>query len=138
MKFFIPDVEPDKQEEMYETFAAMCRMRPLPDGQRIQSITWDKTPVETWTAEIGKPLSGTRQKVTGRGATRRESTDRLVDQATVLAIFSGNPYMVVTDRRLDPTVRSAWDNPFLADSSPSSVTKFEASEAPEANDSVAG
>jgi hypothetical protein len=138
VKLFIPDIEPDKEEGMYETFAAMCGMRPLPDGQRIQSITWHKTPAERWTAEVGKTLSGTRQKVTGRGATRRELTERVTDPATVLAIFSGVPYMVVTDSRLDPTVRSSWDNPLLASSSLRSVTTFEASEAPEATDPVAG
>lgn len=47
----------------------------------------------------------------------------LSDSAQVLAIFPGNPYLVVTNYRITDGVRSAWENPFMA-GRPTSVTFF--------------
>jgi hypothetical protein len=114
MKFFVPDAEPEKYEDLYASYAAMCRTGPVPDGERIRSISWSPTPAETWTAEVGRQLSVKVDKVKGRGADRREYVERRNNAAKVLAIFPGVPYMVVTNKGFDPKVRTEWDNPFLA------------------------
>jgi hypothetical protein len=44
------------------------------------------------------------------------------DPATVLAIFPGDPFLVVTDKGV-AGVRSEWENPFMA-GMPSSVARF--------------
>ena len=36
------------------------------------------------------------------------------DPAVVQAIFPGDPYVVVTDKRPIGTARSKWENPFMA------------------------
>lgn len=114
MKFFVPDAEPEKYEDLYAAYAAMCKTGPLPDGERIQSISWRSNPKETWTAEVGRQLSVKVDKVKGTGANRREFVERRNDAAKVLAIFPGVPYMVVTNKGLDARVRTEWDNPFYA------------------------
>jgi hypothetical protein len=128
MKFFIPGIDPDQHDSVYEALAAVCNAEALPDGKRIRSISFSKSTVETWTATVGDRLSGKRRITTGRGATSRERTETLSDGATVLAIFAGTPYMVFTDKGVNG-VRSAWENPFMASEHPDSVRTFEADEA---------
>jgi hypothetical protein len=123
--FFIPNAEPDKWEGLYEAFAAMAHRAPLPDGQRIYSISFMKGHAETWTATVGKKLSGKQVSTRGRGSNRREFTKSLSDGATVLAIFSGVPYTVVTDRGLEKNITSDWVNPFGASEKPTSVSYFD-------------
>lgn len=126
MKFFIPAVEdPDNWEVIYKEFAEACNTHPLPHGKRIRSITFPKSTVETWTAAVGKKLSGTKMVSQGKGADRREYPKSLSDGATVLAIFPGVPYMVLTNKNLDPTASSQWANPFLAHKDPTGVEYFE-------------
>lgn len=125
MEFFIPEASAEKVEQIYEEFADIAGRKPLPLGERIQSITWKKTAVETWTAEVGKPLSGKKAVERGRGTSRREYSESLSDGATVLAIFPGYPYMVVTNKGYVPGVRSLWENPLLASPNPTHVQLFE-------------
>jgi len=125
MEFFIPGTSPEETEATYEQYAALAGSVPLPVDERIQSISWEKSRVETWTAEVGKKLSGRIDEVNGKGASRHEHSTRLSDSATVLAIFPGDPYMVVTDKGINPDVRSGWANPFMASNSPTSVKRFD-------------
>ncbi|WP_457966060.1 hypothetical protein M1E17_05750 [Arthrobacter sp. D1-29] len=125
MKFFIPGISPEEQDSVYEALAAVCHAEALPDGERIQSITFSKSTVETWTATVGDRLSGKRTITTGRGSSLRERTEKLSDGATVLAIYAGAPYMVFTDKGVNG-VRSAWESPFMASEHPTSVRTFEA------------
>ncbi len=76
----------------------------------------------------GKEAVRKKDVVKGRGAARREHSEPLRDEATVLAIFPGVPYVVVTDKGFNPQVRSMWVNPFMASSNPVSLNTFETAE----------
>jgi len=117
--FFVPTALPEKQEEVYADFAQWCRRAVPPQGKRIYSITYYHDGDE-WTATVGETLKGTRQRTSRLGSV---SQARLRDPATVLAIFPGDPYLVVTDSRFSPGVVSRWGNPFMA-GRPVSVTHF--------------
>jgi hypothetical protein len=112
--FFVPAADSDNEESVYAEFADWCG-RPVPSrGERIYSITFIHDGVE-WTATVDEQLQGFE-----RGTTPRKRTS---DPALVLAIFPGNPYMVVTNHRVAENVGSKWVNPFLA-GEPKSVTYF--------------
>lgn len=51
----------------------------------------------------------------GRRGEADDVTTRLSDGATVLAIFPGNPYLVVTDAWPMTDRFSGWENPFLVE-----------------------
>ncbi len=111
--FFVPGAAPENQETEYEKLAKWCLRNSPKLGNRIYSITYIHNG-EEWTATVGKPLRGKKIK-----------TSRPVfDSATVLAIFPGEPYMVVTNSRIDPNVKSYWENPFMA-GRPNSVVFFD-------------
>lgn len=115
--FFIPFVEPEDMEEAYAELARAARCAPLPPGERIYSITFTNRG-ETWTATVGKQLTGEKIiRKSGRGGAT-EHIQHLSDRATVLAIFPGIPWMVWRD-----AVPSAWENPFMA-GEPKSVRRF--------------
>jgi hypothetical protein len=119
--FFLPYAEPDKQESAYQSLAEIIN-RPVPDaGKRIYSITFRHNG-EEWTATVGQKLHGTKTRETRSKGKKRTSTTSLQDDAMVLAIFSGTPYLVCTDGGNNS--RSLWENPFFA-GQPHSVTYFE-------------
>lgn len=134
MKFFVPEADdPEMTEKVYAEFAEACHSVPLPLSDRIYSITWQKSTIETWTATVGKPLSGKKKTSRGKGSTYREWFEHLSDPATVLAIFPGQPYMVFTTGGL--STRSYWVNPLMASATPSSVELF--TEEPETEEAPA-
>ena len=120
--FFVPNAHPGKDEDLYASLAKMAGRSPLPPGERIQSISWSHNG-EEWVATVGEQLRGTKTQMRTRQKKRVEVTERLKDPATVLAIFPGSPYMVVTNLGLD-AVRSHWANPFMA-GQPNSVRLFD-------------
>ena len=120
--FFIPNSDPASYESVFAEYAARFG-RPIPMlPERVYSIVFEHNG-EEWTATVGAKLQGIRR---GRPKKRSFSPSKetfLSDSATVLAIFPGNPYLVVTDQRNPTEVRSAWENPFLA-GSPSATRRF--------------
>lgn len=117
--FFIPNVDEAKVEEAYAIMAKYCG-RPMPSvGERIYSITFKHDGVD-WTATVGETLKGIKY-VMNRG---RETRQPHSDQATVIAIFPGTPYVVFTSK--GPTFgadRSTWENPFWA-GEPRTIRRF--------------
>lgn len=103
--------------------AAFAGRAPLPIEERIYEIQWSHDG-EEWTATVGASLRGTRTQTRRINGERREVTDRLSDAARVLAIFSGVPYVVVTDARPLGHGRSRWSNPFMA-GDPGLVRRFD-------------
>jgi hypothetical protein len=116
--FFVPNVAEDHLQRAYETLAEACGQRPCPPDQRIYSIVYMHDGVR-WTATVGQQLHGTKTTIT-RGRERRTPQS---DPATVLAIFPGNPYRVVTSAPPFGSTRSDWANPFMA-GQPEQVTVF--------------
>ena len=124
--FFVPpehpNFTPEQQESAYVEFAAMCHS-PVPEpGQRIYSIRYNHDGTE-WTATVGETLRGVRRKTVRSRGVKREQTSQVSDPATVLAIFPGVPYQVVTSEGWWPNVRSGRVNPFMA-GQPTSMTYF--------------
>lgn len=125
-KFFLPAAETTEQaESMYANLAATCHKAAPPAGQRIYSITF-KHDGEEWTATVGEKLSGTKTHITGRGSKMRQTTYPVSDPAMVLAIFPGEPYLVVTSQ-IAGYVGSKWESIFMA-GRPYGVRYFASSE----------
>lgn len=121
--FFVPEASDDQAEQTYEALAAFAGRAPLPVERRIYEIVWMHDG-EEWTATVGATLRGSLTKTkTVRGA-RREVTQRLSSSARVLAIFPGDPYLVVTDAQPIGPRPSDWANP-LGAGGPSGVRRFD-------------
>ena len=122
LPFFVPGAPAEDQEDVFVELARFDG-QPVPQlSERVYSITYDHDGGK-WTATVGETLRGVRRMRTrseGRPVVREMP---IFDSALVLAIFPGNPYLVVTDSRPIGRVRSGWRNPFLA-SAPKSVTRF--------------
>jgi hypothetical protein len=111
--FFVPAATDENRDEVYADLAAMCS-RPVPDeARRIYSITYTHDG-STWTATVGEELHGTYTRQRRSRGLAVERTTRRRDPARVLAIFEGNPYIVVTDARPLGSTASEWANPFIA------------------------
>jgi hypothetical protein len=91
--------------------------------RRIYSIHFNHDG-EEWIATVGEQLRGTRTRTRRRGGRNVDVTNELRDPATVLAIFSGTPFFVVTNARPITGLVSAWVNPFMA-GQPNSVSYFD-------------
>lgn len=120
--FFVPNTSAQNQESVYAEHARSCGRSVPPPAERIFAIEFESN-AETWHAEVGQKLHGTKytsKRVKGKTVTQ---VQHLSDPALVLAIFPGNPYMVVTDHFRPRSVGSEWVNPFLA-GVPRSVTLF--------------
>ena len=124
-EFFVPDIEAEKYDDHYEELAKFCSAAVPASDKRIYSITFDSHG-EEWTATVGEQLRGLRQKKGKRN--EYAAPERVSDSAKVLAIFKGSPFTVVTDYKLNPSVRSSWENPFLA-GIPKSITYFKGEKA---------
>ena len=125
MEFFLPAAnDKDGAEKNYAELAIWAGCTVPADGQRIQCIRFIHDG-DDWAAEVGKPLSGMRIETKRRKAGKVTIKTPRSDLAIVLAIFPGNPYMVVTHARPITDRYSAWCNPFMA-GRPYSVLYFDA------------
>ena len=111
-RFFVPGVEEADQEAAYADLAQFAGRPPTPLAERVFSITY-KHDGELWTSTVAEASRGTQTRTTGRGSGRREAVTRLSDPAITLAIFPGNPYVIVTDHNLRKRRATSWANPFL-------------------------
>jgi hypothetical protein len=121
-EFFVPAASPESAESVYAGFAKMCGVATPSTTERVYSVTF-KHDRDIWTATVGETMTGTRhstRKLKGRSV---ETSQALADAAMVLAIFPGDPFMVVTNHRLVGNTGSRWENPFLA-GRPESITHF--------------
>ena len=73
---------------------------------------------------MGQQLRGNSIADPRARAQKRRFSHLVSDDATVQAVFAGRSYIVVTDSRVNPNIRSAWENPFMA-GVPRSVTLFD-------------
>jgi hypothetical protein len=96
--FFVPMVDPDKQEDAYRELAAFVNVRAPEPGERVCSITWthDRT---KWTATVGEQFKGTETLLKGRGRGKLETEVPRSTNDTVLAILPGTPFVIVHDRK---------------------------------------
>jgi hypothetical protein len=121
-QFFIPDVHEHLCEDRLRSLASLA-CRPVPvRSERVYSITFISNG-EKWTATVGKQLQGVREAIVKPGRNKKPP-EHLTDDALVLAIFPGSPYIVVTNKDMgDIRIRSTWENPFFA-GQPAGRTNF--------------
>jgi hypothetical protein len=101
--FFVPGATSDEDaERRYNALALRAGAEAQPDpAQRIYSISYPHDG-EQWTATVGVQLRGERTRQVRRGGKRVTRRERFHIAATVLAIFRGVPYKVMTDARTFP------------------------------------
>jgi hypothetical protein len=91
VEFFVP-VADEEIEEIYAELATMAGgSAPVHSHERVYSVAWKVDATQTSVATVGERLSG--------------------DTATVLAIFPGRPYLVLTTARPFGHQPSTWSNP---------------------------
>jgi hypothetical protein len=112
MRFFVPGVPAEETEQQYAVLAEQCGVPVPPPGERIQSITFHHDQVD-WVATVGELLQGSDTEPDRHGRMKAFPATAS-DPATVRAIFSGDPYTVMTDAKPAGTAESAWKNPFAA------------------------
>jgi hypothetical protein len=104
VEFFVP-VADEEIEEIYAELATMAGgTAPRNSRERVYSVTWTPTANETWTATVGEQLTG--------------------DTATVLAIFPGQPFRVLTTAKPFGHNPSSWNNPISVEA-PTTVEYFD-------------
>ena len=119
-EFFIPEVDAGELEDVFSKLAELCHRPVPPIRERVRRITFVHDG-EEWNAAVGRALRGHRVRVTRGKHGRRERPSPLSDPAIVLAIFPGDPYLVVTNGGAGSGSR--WANPFMA-GIPTSVELF--------------
>jgi hypothetical protein len=123
VEFFVPDVPSESAEQRYAELARWCHCAVPAPEDRVYSIGFGHNG-EHWTATVGQQLRGERiHRRKLRAGEYRETSEPLSDPATVLAIFPGSPWMVVTNALPVTALVSWWANPFMA-GVPKSVTHF--------------
>ncbi|WP_409332892.1 hypothetical protein [Trujillonella humicola] len=112
--FFLPRAADDEQaERLYEALAEFAGCEPAPPGQRVRCIRFVQDGVR-WTAEVGEELRGERTTATLRRGELVERTEVLASATRVLAVYPGEPHVVVTDAQPITGAPSEWANPFSA------------------------
>ena len=122
--FFLPRATDDEQaERLYEALAEFAGCAPAPADRRVRAVAFDSGGAR-WTAEVGEELSGLRTTRQLRRGEVLERTEHLTSPTRVLAIYPGEPYVVVTDAAPITGAPSEWANPFTA--APGEVRLFDA------------
>jgi len=104
--FFVPESAPETVESDYAGLAELCERGVPEPGDRIYSLEHEHNGAR-WTVIVGEPLRGLSRP------DREGRSQDLGDPAVVLAIFQGDPFMVVTNYQFVSGVESAWGNPFF-------------------------
>ncbi|HEX8643339.1 MAG TPA: hypothetical protein VF702_05430 [Allosphingosinicella sp.] len=115
--FFVPGVDAENQERVYEELAALANVATPVRKDRVYSITWRHDGVE-WTATVGEQLRGSQTITKGRGRLQRMITIPRSSSDTVLAIFRGLPFVIVHDNQT-----RTWNLPIYA-GNPSRIVPF--------------
>ena len=114
----------DADEAAYRGLAQVAGRVPAAPGRRIRQVAF-KVGRESWTAEVGRKMAGTRPEHRRRKGEFTTTTEKLSGHATVLAIFEGTPFAIMTDEQADeqpdeqPDEQQAASAPSASESSPS-------------------
>lgn len=122
-RFFVSGVAEGDAEQEYHRLAEVVGADASTPGRRVRQVFF-KIGRESWVATVGRSPEGTRpehRRVKGKLTT---TTDKLADDSTVLAIYPGDPFVVVTDAAPVGTAESRWPSPVRA--KPSRIVYFEA------------
>ena len=112
--FFLPRAADDEQaERLYEALAEFAGCEPAPPGHRVRCIEFTQDGAR-WTAAVGEELRGERTTQQLRRGELLERTEVLTSPTRVLAVYPGDPYVVVTDAQPITGAPSQWANPLLA------------------------
>lgn len=101
MRFFMPVTSEDEYEQRYAELARFAGAAVPPPEARLWSVQWEHLG-EVWEATVGELL------------VRVTPEPRVQDSAAVMAIFPGDPHLIVTSAQPLTSLRSAWHNPISA------------------------
>jgi hypothetical protein len=101
MEFFLPVTSAGEYEQRYVELARFAGASvPVPEA-RLRAVQWENNG-EVWEAAVGELL------------VRVKPAPRVQDSASVMAIFPGDPYLIVTSAQPLTSLRSSWNNPISA------------------------
>jgi hypothetical protein len=89
--FFVPYLSPEFKEASYAHIAEQCERAVPAVGDRVYSVSFVRGGT-LWTATVGEHLRGRKPMRRKQAGQWRD----IFDSALVLAIFPGDPYVVVT------------------------------------------
>ena len=92
-RFFLPYLSQEAEEASFAHIARQCERTVPAPGARVYSISFERGGI-TWIATVGEQLRGRKPIRVKRKETGQWRDIR--DTALVLAIFPGEPYIVVT------------------------------------------
>ncbi len=98
MEFFLPVTAEDEYEQRYAELARFAGASVPAPPARLWSVQWVHNG-EMWEATVGELL------------VRVRPTPRVQDSAAVMAIFPGEPYLIVTSAQPLTSLRGDWHNP---------------------------
>jgi hypothetical protein len=101
MEFFLPVTAEDEYEQRYVELARFAGASVPVPGARLWAVQWESDG-EVWEATVGELL------------VRVTPLPRVQDGAAVMAIFPGDPYLIVTSAQPLTSLRSGWHNPISA------------------------
>jgi hypothetical protein len=101
MEFFLPVTAEDEYEQRYAELARFAGASVPAPGARLRAVQWESDG-EVWEATVGELL------------VRVTPPPRVQDSASVMAIFPGTPYLIVTSAQPLTSLRSGWHNPISA------------------------
>ena len=122
-EFFVPGAKPDEQEAHYVRLASGCHCAPPPLKMRVYAIEFTNDGTD-WRAGVGERLTGSKQVLVRVKGKMIEQTVDKSEQVMVVAIFPGNPYVVVTRPVLDGVNGSAWENLSYLTGTPTKMMHF--------------
>lgn len=111
--FFVPNVKDETDEEVLAELASFAGVSVPGAESRIYSIEFEHDG-EIWSATVGLRLEGLKNERVSGSRVLSEYERRVSDPATVLAIISDSPTVVITDAIPIGHIRSKWNNPFYA------------------------
>jgi hypothetical protein len=97
-EFFVPFADRERAETIYSQLAGACRCAVPFMGERIREIHWTHNG-DYWVATVGEKLHGRSVRLRRRKGGNVEVTTPITDPATVVAIFPGATYYVVTNAK---------------------------------------
>ena len=112
MRFFVPGAPDGDDEAAYLRLAESAGVSPAGQGRRVRRASFRRGH-ESWTVTVGETPRGTRPQHRRRKGEFTTTLDTLTDPATVLAIFAGDSFAVVTDAAPLGVGESALPNPLV-------------------------
>lgn len=122
-RFFVGGVAETDAEAEYLRLAKTAGADAASSGRRVRQIFF-RIGRESWVATVGQSPAGTRPVHRRQKGQLATTTEKLADESIVLAIFAGDPFLIVTTAAPAGAAESRWTGPVPA--KPSKIVYFDA------------